>query len=193
MIRNNLTALANPSWKITQDGWCQRASRQVSPNYNARPDGADISLLVIHNISLPAGQFGGDAIAELFQNCLDCSAHESFASLREVKVSSHFLIRRDGTVLQFVSTLDRAWHAGVSSFDGRSACNDFSIGIELEGTDDLPFETAQYDSLTLLTQALLARFAITHIVGHDEIAPGRKTDPGPCFDWALYERRMLGL
>lgn len=190
MIRNNTSCYFNCGWQITPDGWCLQASRLASPNYNARPDPADISLIVIHNISLPAGQFGGDAITELFQNCLDCSAHESFESLRNVQVSSHFLIRRDGSLLQFVSTLDRAWHAGISSFDGRAACNDFSIGIELEGTDDLPFETAQYDSLTVLTQALLARFAITHIVGHDEIAPGRKTDPGPCFDWKMYEQRI---
>lgn len=190
MIRNKLYASANPGWHIAADGWCTQANRQDSPNYNARPDPSDISLIVIHNISLPAGQFGGSAITELFQNCLDCSAHESFESLRDVEVSSHFLIRRDGALLQFVSTLDRAWHAGVSSFAGRETCNDFSIGVELEGTDDLPFETAQYDSLVVLTQALLARFTITHIVGHDEIAPGRKTDPGPCFDWALYERRI---
>lgn len=193
MIRNKLSGLPNPVWQIAPDGWCTQASRQVSPNYNARPDLADISLIVIHNISLPAGRFGGSAITELFQNCLDCSAHESFESLRELKVSSHFLIRRDGALLQFVSTLDRAWHAGVSTFAGRAACNDFSIGIELEGTDDLPFEPAQYHSLSLLTQALLARFTITHIVGHDEIAPGRKTDPGPCFDWELYEGRIAGL
>jgi AmpD protein len=184
---------ANSDWTIAEDGWCQQALRQESPHFNVRPDPADISLLVIHNISLPAGQFGGPAITELFQNCLDCNAHESFDSLRNVQVSSHFLIRRDGRVLQFVSTLDRAWHAGVSSFDGRVACNDFSIGIELEGTDNLPFEPAQYASLTLLTQALLARFAISHIVGHDEIAPGRKTDPGPCFDWDWYERSITDL
>ncbi len=190
MIRSKFTITNNPSLHIAADGWCIQAIRQDSPNYNARSDPTDISLLVIHNISLPAGQFGGTAITELFQNCLDCSAHKSFESLRDVKVSSHFLIRRDGALLQFVSTLARAWHAGVSSFDGRAACNDFSIGIELEGTDDLPFETEQYQSLGLLTQALLARFTITHIVGHEEIAPGRKTDPGPCFDWELYERSI---
>jgi AmpD protein len=188
MIRNKLKSITNSDWHISADGWCTQASRHDSPNHNARSDPADISLLVIHNISLPAGQFGGAAITELFQNCLDCSAHKSFESLRDVKVSSHFLIRRDGALLQFVSTLARAWHAGVSSFDGRAGCNDFSIGIELEGTDDLLFEPEQYQSLGLLTQALFARFPITHIVGHDEIAPGRKTDPGPCFDWELYER-----
>ena len=188
MMLSKLIRPSSSQWQIAQDGWCEHAVRQDSPNFNARLDPSDISLLVIHNISLPAGQFGGASITELFQNCLDCSAHESFESLRDVKVSSHFLIRRDGALLQFVSTLDRAWHAGVSSFDGRVACNDFSIGIELEGADDVPFEPAQYASLAVLTQALLARFSITHIVGHDEIAPGRKTDPGPCFDWDLYER-----
>lgn len=187
MIRNNATGNDASDWQVDQYGWCVQASRVVSPNYNVRPDIADISLLVIHNISLPAGQFGGTAIAELFQNRLDCRLHESYASLRELKVSSHFLISRSGVVQQFVSTLDRAWHAGVSSFEGRAACNDFSIGIELEGSDFVAFEPAQYASLRLLTQALLARFAITHIVGHDEIAPGRKTDPGPCFDWPRYQ------
>lgn len=187
MIRNKAIELSNVGCSIGEDGWCEQAVRLDSPNFNARPVSDDISLLVIHNISLPAGQFGGTSIIELFQNCLDCSAHESYESLREVKVSSHFLIRRDGALFQFVSTLDRAWHAGVSLFNGREACNDFSIGIELEGTDDLPFEPTQYASLALLTQTLLHRFAITHIVGHDEIAPDRKTDPGPCFDWARYQ------
>lgn len=189
MIRNNPAInLIDKIWQISPDGWCQQASRQPSPNYNARPDPTDISLLVIHNISLPAGQFGGPHISDLFQNCLDCSVHESFESLRDLKVSSHFLIRRDGTLLQFVSTLERAWHAGISSFEGRPSCNDFSIGIELEGADDMPFEPAQYEALSLLTQALLAHFPITHIVGHSEIAPGRKTDPGTCFDWGRYQQ-----
>ncbi|MDO8703027.1 MAG: 1,6-anhydro-N-acetylmuramyl-L-alanine amidase AmpD [Undibacterium sp.] len=189
MIRNSAAVnLLASVWQIAADGWCRQASRQPSPNYNARPYPADISLLVIHNISLPAGQFGGPHISDLFQNCLDCSAHESFESLRDLKVSSHFLIRRDGALLQFVSTLERAWHAGISSFDGRPSCNDFSIGIELEGTDDVPFEPVQYESLSLLTQALLAHFPITHIVGHSEIAPGRKTDPGTCFDWGRYQQ-----
>ncbi len=179
--------LLDRRWQIDPAGWCLQASRQASPNYSVRPDPTDITLLVIHNISLPAGQFGGTAITALFQNCLDCSSHDSFESLRALKVSSHFLIRRDGALLQFVSVLDRAWHAGVSSFEGRAACNDFSVGIELEGTDDVPFESAQYDALRLLTQALLAHLPITNIVGHSEIAPGRKTDPGPYFDWGRYQ------
>lgn len=193
MIRIDSAILAvQAAWQIGPDGWCAQASHLPSPNFNARPDPAEISLLVIHNISLPQGQFGSPAIAALFQNCLDCDSHPSFASLRDLKVSAHFLIRRDGALLQFVSTLERAWHAGASSFLGRSSCNDFSIGIELEGCDELPFEAAQYQSLTRLTQALLARFAIAHIAGHAEIAPGRKTDPGPHFDWARYRDGLTG-
>jgi len=146
---------------------------------------------VIHNISLPAGQFETPYIVELFQNSLDCDAHPSFADLRDLKVSSHFLIRRNGLIQQFVSVLERAWHAGLSQFQGRDGCNDFSIGIELEGTDDVPFEDAQYASLQQLSAALIQQFPIEHIVGHAEIAPGRKTDPGPYFDWLRY-RLALG-
>ena len=146
---------------------------------------------MIHNISLPAGQFETPYIVELFQNSLDCDAHPSFADLRDLKVSSHFLIRRNGLIQQFVSVLERAWHAGLSQFQGRDGCNDFSIGIELEGTDDVPFEDAQYASLQQLSAALIQQFPIEHIVGHAEIAPGRKTDPGPYFDWLRY-RLALG-
>ena len=184
---------AHHHWLINSDGWCPQASQVPSPNYNSRPNVADISLLVIHNISLPLGQFGGPYISALFQNKLDCDSDAGFASLRDLKVSAHFLIQRDGALLQFVSTLDRAWHAGVSMFEGRSGCNDFSIGIELEGADDVPFEPMQYQTLILLTQALLARFPIKHIVGHCEIAPGRKTDPGPHFDWQAYQQSIAGL
>lgn len=180
-------------WQIGLDGWCQQACQVPSPNYNVRPDAADISMLVIHNISLPEGQFGGPYITALFQNQLDCANDARFASLRDLKVSAHFLIQRDGTLLQFVSALDRAWHAGVSMFEGRSGCNDFSIGIELEGTDDVPFDASQYQTLRVLTQALLVRFPIRYIVGHSEIAPGRKTDPGPCFDWQAYQQSIAGL
>lgn len=194
MIRIDPAAIpVQTPWQIGADGWCAQASHLVSPNFNARPDPDDISLLVIHNISLPQGQFGGPQIAALFQNCLACDSHPSFASLRDLQVSAHFLIRRDGTLLQFVSTLERAWHAGLSNFQGRSGCNDFSIGIELEGCDELPFEPAQYQTLIQLTRALLARFAITHIAGHAEIAPGRKTDPGPHFDWLRYRDGLFGV
>jgi AmpD protein len=143
---------------------------------------------VIHNISLPPGQFGEDHIAALFTNQLDCDAHPYFDQLRQLRVSAHFLIRRDGAVIQFVSTLDRAWHAGASRFADREKCNDFSIGVELEGCDDAPFEAAQYASLASLTAALHAAHSLRHVAGHEHIAPGRKTDPGPYFDWPQYQK-----
>ena len=173
-------------------GWCSQAEARPSPNFGARPVPTEISLLVIHNISLPVGEFGQDYISALFQNRLNCEAHPDFASLRGLKVSSHFLIRRDGQLLQYVSCLERAWHAGVSALLGRQGCNDFSIGIELEGCDTAPFEATQYQTLTKLTSALLQHYPITHIAGHNEIAPGRKTDPGPCFDWQAYLATLPG-
>jgi AmpD protein len=176
---------------IDAQGWCPQVPQLPSPNFGSRPAQTCISLLVIHNISLPAGQFETPYIVELFQNSLDCDAHPSFADLRGLKVSSHFLIRRNGLIQQFVSVFERAWHAGLSQFQGRDGCNDFSIGIELEGSDDVPFEDAQYASLQQLSTALIQQFPIEHIVGHAEIAPGRKTDPGPDFDWLRY-RLALG-
>ena len=172
------------------DGWCAGAVRLESPNFNERPAGTQISLLVIHNISLPAGRFGGPYISDLFLNRLDCDAEPSFESLRGVQVSSHFLIRRDGSLLQFVSAANRAWHAGASSFGGRSGCNDFSIGIELEGSDTQAFEAQQYSTLAELSAALITAYPLTHITGHSHIAPGRKTDPGPYFDWKFYRRQV---
>ncbi len=145
-----------------------------------------IDLLVIHAISLPPGCFGGPGIEELFTNRLDPAAHPYYREIAALRVSSHFLIRRDGGLTQFVACGRRAWHAGVSAWKGRERCNDFSIGIELEGTDDQPFEEAQYARLTALTRALQGRYPLTDIVGHADIAPGRKTDPGQCFDWARY-------
>lgn len=177
-----------PAIDITADGWCPQAVLQPSPNFDRRPEGALIDLLVIHNISLPPGQFGGPFIAELFGNRLDHDAHPYFEQLRPLRVSAHFLIRRDGVLMQFVSTNERAWHAGISSFCGRERCNDFSIGIELEGTDFGPFEKVQYDVLDRLTCALQSRYRLADVAGHEHIAPGRKTDPGPFFDWALYEQ-----
>jgi AmpD protein len=161
-----------------------RAARQVpSPNRDARPPG-ELTLVVIHGISLPPGAFGGDAVERLFTNRLDATGHPSYASLAGLRVSCHFFVRRDGELVQFVSCLARAWHAGVSSWQGRERCNDFSIGIELEGTDDLPYETAQYDRLASLLQALKRRYpAIAAAAGHSDVAPGRKTDPGPAVDW----------
>lgn len=176
---------------LNEDGWCGGAVHEPSPNFDARAQNACIDLLVIHNISLPPGRFGGPFIADLFGNRLDCDAHPYFDQLRTLRVSAHFLIRRDGRVMQFVSANDRAWHAGVSSFRGRERCNDFSIGIELEGTDTGPFEAAQYETLTALTHALLARYPLTDVAGHEHIAPGRKTDPGPCFDWERYRASLI--
>jgi AmpD protein len=174
---------------VGHDGWVRGARAMPSPNFEARPDGAAPSLIVIHNISLPPGEFGGAAIADLFLNRLDCDAHPYYdAHLRGLRVSSHFVIRRDGELEQFVSCDERAWHAGVSNFFGRERCNDFSIGVELEGADDQPFEAAQYATLAALVAALNARYPIEALAGHSDIAPGRKTDPGPHFDWSRLQR-----
>lgn len=173
---------------IDSAGWCQQALRIPSPNFDVRPMDAIPDLLVIHNISLPPGEFGGDAIVQLFCNQLNCSAHPYFEQLRNVRVSSHFLIARNGALVQFVSVNDRAWHAGVSKFRGRSGCNDFSIGIELEGTDYDPFQPVQYAALANLTWALQSVCPLANVVGHQHIAPVRKTDPGPCFDWLRYQQ-----
>lgn len=173
---------------IDDDGWMVPSSwpveRVPSPNHDDRPDGVEPDLLVIHAISLPPGEFGGRSIDALFTNTLDHAAHPYFEGLRALRVSSHFLVRRDGALVQFVACTRRAWHAGVSSFGGRERCNDFSIGIELEGDDTHPFEAVQYQTLTVLVDVLTARYPIAAIAGHDEIAPGRKTDPGPFFDWS---------
>ena len=158
----------------------------ASSNCDKRPIGTDISLLVIHNISLPPNEFGGDGVIELFTNQIDPQAHPYYQSLRELKVSAHFFIRRDGTTIQFVSCNDRAWHAGVSRWRDKEQCNDYSIGIELEGSDITPFTDAQYTTLITLTQCLCSHYPIKHIAGHSDIAPDRKTDPGPWFDWQRY-------
>ncbi|OQW40466.1 MAG: N-acetyl-anhydromuranmyl-L-alanine amidase [Proteobacteria bacterium SG_bin4] len=158
----------------------------ASPNCDERPPGTDINLLVIHNISLPPDEFGGDGVIELFTNRIDSQAHPYYQSLQGLKVSAHFFIRRDGNLIQFVPCHKRAWHAGVSNWQGRERCNDFSIGIELEGSDTTSFTDAQYEVLIALTQCLCQKYPIQHIAGHSDIAPGRKTDPGPCFDWQRY-------
>jgi AmpD protein len=165
-----------------------------SPNCSDRPDPDDISLLVIHNISLPPGQFGGPHIDALFCNALDGLAHPYFASIGDLRVSAHLLIRRDGIVVQYVPFNRKAWHAGRSSFAGRPECNEYSIGIELEGTDEIPFTDQQYQQLALVTRLLMTAYpaiAPARITGHADIAPGRKTDPGPCFDWSRY-RTLIG-
>jgi AmpD protein len=161
------------------------AARQIrSPNFDARPTGEAISLIVIHGISLPPGVFGGDGVQRLFTNTLDEAAHPFYATIARLRVSSHFFIRRGGGLVQFVSCNDRAWHAGASSWRGRERCNDFSIGIELEGTDDVAYTGPQYDKLAPLLHALKRRYpSIGAAVGHSDVAPGRKTDPGPAFDW----------
>lgn len=175
------------------EGWLRGARQCPSPNYGPRPEGVSPSLLVIHNISLPPGEFGGSAIERLFCNGLDWEAHPFFEEIRGAEVSSHFLVRRDGELVQFVSCEQRAWHAGRSCYEGRENCNDFSIGIELEGTDDLAYEECQYRVLAELTQTLLRAYpelSVNDITGHSDIAPGRKTDPGPAFDWDGYRRTL---
>jgi AmpD protein len=179
-----------------EDGWLNQARRLPSPNFNQRPADADINLLVIHNISLPAGCYGNSYIEQLFTNCLDCSIDVSFESLRGLEVSAHVLIRRDGEIIQFVRFDDRAWHAGVSCFDGVENCNDYSIGIELEGVDTEAYSDVQYRVLCLVTQAIAAAYpAVTRerISGHEHIAPGRKTDPGIAFDWQRYYAGLADL
>lgn len=172
------------------EGWCRDVICEPSPNFDERPHQMAISLLVVHNISLPAGQYGSSHIADLFCNRLDYNADPSFEDLRGMRVSAHFLISREGGLIQFVSTLARAWHAGVSSFDGKQRCNDFSIGVELEGTDADVFTDAQYHVLSRLTAALQQRHPLTDVAGHQHIAPGRKTDPGPFFDWRRYHELL---
>ena len=171
---------------VDEFGWCSGTRRVPSPNCDARALGSAVDLLIIHNISLPPGKFGGPYIEDLFCNRLDYDADPYFEQLRALRVSAHFLVRRDGNVLQFVPTIARAWHAGASQFGERERCNDFSIGIELEGTDDMPFEGAQYTTLAVLTLSLMRRHALTDVTGHEHVAPGRKTDPGQFFDWARY-------
>jgi AmpD protein len=172
--------------QIDAAGFVDAAQFIRSPNCDERPADSRIELLVIHNISLPPGQFGGSAICDLFLNRLDPGAHPYFRAIAERRVSAHFLIRRDATLLQFVPCAQRAWHAGESNWRGRARCNDFSIGIELEGTDECAFEDGQYSKLAQLARALKSRYPIVESVGHADIAPGRKTDPGPHFDWARY-------
>lgn len=173
------------------DGWLQGARRIDSPNFDDRPADAPIDLLVIHNISLPPGEFGGNGVIELFTNRLDPAAHPYYRTIHELRVSAHFFIRRDGELIQFVSPDRRAWHAGKSAWCDRERCNDFSVGVELEGTDDTPFTEAQYASLNRLIDALGQRYPLRAVAGHSDIAPDRKTDPGPCFDWERIRRPGL--
>jgi AmpD protein len=171
-------------------GWMSGVLKMVSPNHDARPPHTIVNLLVIHNISLPPNEYGGNAIKRFFTNTLDHTEHVYFEQLKDSRVSSHFLVRRNGQIIQFVPCNKRAWHAGVSNWHGRSRCNDFSIGIEMEGSDFEPFVECQYDALVRLTRRLKRAYPIGSIVGHCDIAPGRKTDPGPFFDWDLYLERL---
>lgn len=181
-----IDTLKSEKFTLNDTGWINEIKHIPSPNCSPRPEDSNIELIVIHNISLPPEQFGGSWIAALFTNQLDPNAHPYFAEIHQLKVSAHVLIRRDGEIIQFVPFSLQAWHAGVSYYQGRTACNQFSVGIELEGADTLPFETVQYDQLIRLLKCLrqhYPRIAQTAIVGHSDIAPGRKTDPGPFFDW----------
>lgn len=173
------------------DGWWSRAQRIDSPNFGERPKHAQIDLLVIHSISLPPGVYGGNEIEALFTNQLDWDAHPYFAQIRGMQVSSHFVIRRDGGLLQFVSCDKRAWHAGVSHYRGRDNCNDDSIGIELEGLEGETFEVAQYDTLSAVCKELMKNYPIAHIAGHEDVAPGRKFDPGAGFDWQSLQDKLV--
>ena len=173
-----------------EEGVLAGAVQVPSPNCDERPVDAAVSLLVVHNISLPPGQFGGEAIVQLFTNTLDFAAHPYYETLRELKVSAHFLLRREGELIQLVPCAKRAWHAGSSSWRGRERCNDFSVGVELEGADDQAYSASQYSRLVELLAALRRRYPIVDAVGHIDIAAGRKTDPGPAFEWGHF-RELL--
>jgi AmpD protein len=169
-----------PDW---HEGWWREARACPSPNFGPRPKGVAVDLVLLHSISLPPGEYGGDAIERLFTNRLDWDAHPYYQQIRGLQVSSHFVLRRDGGLLQFVSCDQRAWHAGRSQWLGRDNCNDFSIGIELEGLEGETFEEAQYLVLPRLLQAVIEHYPVRHVAGHEHVAPGRKIDPGPGFDW----------
>jgi AmpD protein len=174
-------------------GWWSGARRRGSPNFGPRPAGAAIELLLIHSISLPPGQFGGDAVERLFTNRLDWDAHPCYAQIRGLRVSAHFFVRRDGSLVQFVSCDERAWHAGESSWRGRADCNDYSIGIEFEGLEGGRFDAAQYDALVPLARGLVRRYPIRAVAGHEHVAPGRKHDPGNGFDWPRVQTSLQSL
>lgn len=171
-------------------GWLASVAHCPSPNFSARPPGTVVDLVVVHSISLPPGVYGGEAIERLFTNSLDTSAHPYFAQLRGLRVSAHFVVRRDGRIVQHVSCDERAWHAGASSWRGRAGCNDYSIGVELEGLEDHAFDAVQYDALVVLLAGIATRYPIDGIAGHEHVAPGRKHDPGRAFDWRLLRARL---
>ncbi len=175
---------------LDEEGLLSGAVQVPSPNCDERPGDAAVRLLVLHNISLPPGLFGGEAIVQLFTNTLDFTAHPYYEALRDLKVSAHFLVRRGGELIQLVPCTKRAWHAGSSSWWGRERCNDFSVGVELEGADDQAYSDRQYARLAELLVILRGRYPIVDVVGHVDIAPGRKTDPGPAFDWGHFRESL---
>lgn len=181
--------MRHEGWQLDAAGWLQGVTHIPSPNCDARPTGEAIRLVVIHAISLPPGEFGGPGVIELFTNRLDPAAHPFYETIKDLRVSAHFFIRRGGELIQFVPCGLRAWHAGVSCWQGRERCNDFSLGIELEGSDAMPFTEVQYAVLNRLLALLRQSYPIEAVVGHADIAPGRKTDPGPYFEWARLELR----
>ena len=193
-VRRSIAMMAPAgSYRVDREHWIEGVRRVPSPNCDARPEPDDISLVVLHGISLPPGRFGAGLVDDFFTNCLDCTRDPTLADLAGVCVSAHVFIDRGGAITQYVPFDLRAWHAGASSFRGRARCNDFSIGIELEGVDDRPYADAQYEASIALIRALFAaypRIALAGVVGHADVAPGRKTDPGPAFDWV---RLMHGL
>jgi AmpD protein len=179
--------LTSPLWR---EGWHPQAQCLASPNFGLRPDGVLIDLIVVHSISLPPGQYGGDAVQRLFTNQLDWDEHPYFQGIRGLEVSSHFYIQRDGSLWQFISCNHRAWHAGASQYRGKSNCNDDSVGIELEGLEGDRFEDAQYQCLAKLCHELKQHYPIAHVAGHEHIAPGRKLDPGPGFEWPRLQKLL---
>ena len=181
---------AEPPIALDAEGWCPEARHCPSPNAGERPAGTAVSLVVLHSISLPPGAYGGDEIERLFTNRLDWSAHPYFEQIRGLQVSAHFVVRRSGELVQFVSTLRRAWHAGPSSFQGRPNCNDYSVGIELEGLEGERFEPVQYEVLVRLLTAVRAAHPVEAVMGHEHVAPGRKADPGPGFEWSALAARL---
>ena len=185
-----MTAPPDSAAGLWLGGWYRFARRLDSPNFGARPKGATVDLIVVHSISLPPGRYGGDEVQRLFTNTLDWDAHPYFKSIEGMQVSSHFYVRRNGELWQFVSGDDRAWHAGVSHYRGRANCNDDSVGIELEGLEGEPFEPAQYETLAGVCAAIAQHYPVQHIAGHEHIAPSRKGDPGAGFDWALLQRHL---
>jgi AmpD protein len=181
---------AEPMQTLWQEGWYRFAKHTPSPNFGPRPANTSIDLVVLHSISLPPGQYGGPEIEALFTNTLDWDAHPYFQQIRGAEVSAHFVIRRDGALIQFVSCDDRAWHAGRSNYQGRDNCNDYSIGIELEGLEGLTFEAPQYETLSSLCAAIAQHYKLHHIAGHEHVAPDRKQDPGAGFDWQLLKHSL---